>query len=560
MYIDAYYIENKKHEGTVYVSERDPITKQRNIKQYQFDHVLYYEDPLGTKQAIDGTKVSKYVTPRKDILRAKRQELIDNNYKYFEDDIKPEFRVLEEQYFGKPDPQLQVMIFDIEADFHATKGYAPVEEPFNKITAISMYLCWCDQTITFTMQPDTITVAEAASICAKYSDCYLFDDEKEMLRAFTELANQADVITGWNSTGYDIPYTVNRINLLFAADNPKDSPLYNLCLFGQKPKKRKYVKFKKESITYDLIGIVHLDYLELYQKHNQQQLHSYTLDFVGQLEVGESKVAYDKTLDHLYKYDYEKFLDYSRQDVNLLAKIHYKKKFIELANQVAHSNCVTLRATMGSVALITHAIALFSHAQGKVIPGSKIKLDDEESDILDIEEKEPAIGAYVADPKTGLRRWIGAIDINSLYPSILRSLNMSPETLFGQIKQTYTEQMVKNKQELGLKPEEIWIGEFACQEYLLVINQTDDILEIEFDDSEPVTMTAKELYAVIFHPDSNLVISANGTIFRKDIPGIIPSVLSEWYSQRKSMQKKEAEFESLVSGIELTSDILELLQ
>lgn len=560
MYVDAYH---NRRQNKVYVSERCNKTRARTVIEYPIEYSFFYPDPKGTQTSIDGTPVSEFTTKNKKEFTTER-DYYSSQGKIYQDDIKPEFRILEKHYKDAIEPVLNVLIIDIEADFCKVRGYAPSDKPFNQITAISLYRCWDDITITLAIPPKTLTFAEANSLVSKFDNTILFDGdtaEKDMLTLFAELVDDSDVITGWNSTGYDIPYIINRMDLLWAADKPEDNPKNKLCLFGEKPIKREYEKFKKISYTYDLVGRVHLDYLELYQKHNQQQLHSYTLDFVGNIEVGDSKVAYEKSLDHLYNNDFEKFIDYSRQDVKLLAKIHKKKKFIELANQVAHSNCVNLRTTMGSVALITQAIALFAHKRNQVIPGSKAKLADEvlASMETEIEEKEPAIGAYVADPKTGISKWVGAIDINSLYPSVLRALMMSPETLYAQVRQTYTDAMIAEKQSRGMKPEEIWINEFACVEFMLVLNQTDDVLIVDFDDGEYVEITAKELYNTIFAEGSDLVLSANATLFRKDKSGIIPAVLEEWYSDRKRMQAKEGAFYKVVDGISIPDDILALL-
>ena len=99
--------------------------------------------------------------------------------------------------------------------------------------------------------------------------------------------------------------------------------------------------------TYDLIGRVHIDYLDLYAKHTPQQRLSYALNAIGEIEVGESKVAYEGTLDDLYLKDFDKFIQYNRQDVMLMVKIDQKLKFIELANQIAHANGVVLKPRWG---------------------------------------------------------------------------------------------------------------------------------------------------------------------------------------------------------------------
>ena len=113
----------------------------------------------------------------------------------------------------------------------------------------------------------------------------LFRTEKEMLDTFLEMIDDADVLTGWNSEGYDIPYIVNRITKTMGKAETR-----RMCLMKKLPKERSYEKFGNEVNTYDLVGRIHLDYLELYRKYNYEERHSYRLDYIGEMEVGEKKV------------------------------------------------------------------------------------------------------------------------------------------------------------------------------------------------------------------------------------------------------------------------------
>ena len=113
-------------------------------------------------------------------------------------------------------------------------------------------------------------------------------------------------------------------------------------MFDQFPKERTYENFGNERQSYDLIGRVHLDYMQLYRKYNYEERHSYRLDFIGEMEVGEKKVAYEGRLDRLYNHDFHKFLEYNIQDVMLIAKMDKKLQFIDLANTIAHDNTVLL--------------------------------------------------------------------------------------------------------------------------------------------------------------------------------------------------------------------------
>ena len=147
---------------------------------------------------------------------------------------------------------------------------------------------------------------------------YLYEKEGDMLEAFLDIIQDADILTGWNSEGYDIPYLVNRITkVLGKAETRK------LCLFDQFPKQRTFEAYGSERETYDLVGRVHLDYMQLYRKYMYEERHSYALDYIAQMEVGEKKTEYEGSLDELYNRDFERFIEYNRQDTALLDKIHF---------------------------------------------------------------------------------------------------------------------------------------------------------------------------------------------------------------------------------------------
>jgi len=253
-------------------------------------------------------------------------------------------------------------------------------------------------------------------------------------------------------------------------------------------------------------------------------MHSYSLDAIGEYEVGERKVDYEGTLDQLYNNDFEKFIAYSRQDVELLVKLDAKLQFIDLANVLAHSNTVLLQTTMGAVAQTDQAIMNEAHTKGMIVPDKRYDRDTT-----------TAAGAYVAYPKKGMHKWIGSIDLNSLYPSILRSCNMSTETIVGQVRHTHTKEMIQNARTVA----EAWEGKFACREYELVIDKNiDEMLHLDFEDGTSFKATGAEIYEIIFNSGQPWIISANGTIFTYEKKGIIPGLLERWYADRRELQAK----------------------
>jgi DNA polymerase elongation subunit (family B) len=263
------------------------------------------------------------------------------------------------------------------------------------------------------------------------------------------------------------------------------------------------------------------------------------------MEVGENKTVYEGTLDQLYNKDFKKFIEYNRQDTMLLVKIHNKLKFLDLANALAHENTVLLPTVMGSVAMIEMAIMNEAHERGLVVPDKKRKGSNDE----DIQQ---AAGAYVATPKKGIHEWVGAVDINSLYPSAIRALNMAPETIVAQVRQTLTDQYMLDK---GLKLAKekkrhkdgddavtgsiLWEGLFGALEYTAIMSQErGTMLTVDFEDGRSVEMSAAEIWKLVFDSHKPYMLSANGTIFTYEKEGVIPGLLTRWYSDRKVMQKK----------------------
>jgi DNA polymerase elongation subunit (family B) len=325
---------------------------------------------------------------------------------------------------------------------------------------------------------------------------------------------------------------VGRITRVLSKDDTR-----RLCLWGQHPKPREYERFGASKITYDLIGRVHMDYMQLYRKYTYEERHSYSLDAIGEYELDERKTAYEGTLDQLYNKDFEKFLEYNRQDTHLLAKMDKKLRFLDLANTIAHDNTVLLQTTMGAVATTEQAIINEAHSQGLVVPNRKGR---------DSEEDTQAAGAYVAYPKIGVHKDIGAIDINSLYPSAIQALNMGPETIIGQLRPVMTDKFIADKIAAGSSFAAAWEGLFGSFEYEAVM-RGDAGVEITIDweaDGTSDVISAADIWRIIFDSNKPWTLSANGTIFTHEKKGIIPGLLARWYAERKQMQAKLKEIQA----------------
>ena len=392
-YVDAFH-----DKDAIRVVER--IDGVRQHKTYPAEYTFYFDDNNGKYTTVYNTPVSKITNKSK---KAFQSELKYHHGKSWEADYSPVNRCLETFYIGAEAPDLHVAFFDIETNFDPEKGFAPPADPFNSITAISVYLQWEETMVTLACPPKGMSMDVAEEIGSKFENCLLFESEGKLLSVFLDLIDDADVLSGWNSESFDIPYTVNRIMRVLSKDDTR-----KLCLWNQYPKKRTFEMYGAEQTTYDLKGRVHLDYMKLYQKFTYHEMHSYSLDAIGEHEVGEKKVEYEGTLDQLYNNDFEKFLAYSIQDTLLIHKIDLELDFISLANSIAHENTSLLPKTMGAVAVTEQGIINETHKLGFIVP-NKVKYSDDDNT--------GAAGAYVAYPKVGMHNWIGSIDINSLYPS-----------------------------------------------------------------------------------------------------------------------------------------------
>jgi DNA polymerase elongation subunit (family B) len=519
-YIDALF--DREHDRIHVVERKNGV---RKYQEYPANYIFYYDDPRGKFRSIYGNSVSRFSTRNNKEFR--KEVRIHSGKQLYESDINPIFRCLEENYKDIDAPELHTAFFDIEVDFNKERGFSPPSDPFNPITAISVYLDWLDQLITLAVPPKHLSWDTAHELVADYENTILFEREEDMIKMFLDLIEDADILTGWNSEGYDIPYTINRATRVLSKDDTR-----KFCLWNQLPKKRMFERFGAENETYDLIGRVHMDYMQLYRKYTYEERHSYSLDAIAEYELGERKTQFEGTLDQLYNQHFKKFIEYNRQDTMIIAKLDKKLRFLDLANELAHANTVLLATTMGAVAVTDQAIINEAHERGMVVPNRKHRLTDEDTQ---------AAGAYVAYPRKGMHEWVGSVDINSLYPSAIRALNMGPETVVGQLRPVMTDKYIKDKMaKNGGKFADAWENLFGSLEYTAVMEQQRGTeIIIDWESGEETVHSAAEIWNIIFDSNQPWILSANGTIMTFEKKGIIPGLLERWYSERKELQAKK---------------------
>lgn len=249
-----------------------------------------------------------------------------------------------------------------------------------------------------------------------YTKC---NSELDLLHRFFDFWNDdktsPDVVTGWNTRLFDLPYIINRtINLTGDALYKKISP------WGMVDK-RTIPSGGRELLVYEISGIQQLDYYDLFRKfgYSYGQQESYKLDHIANVVLGEKKLTYEEygNLHGLYKHDFQKFIDYNIKDVELVDRMEEKMGLITLAMTMAYRGGVNYADTFGTTSIWDSIIYKILHNQRTVVPPRK----DE------IKTKYP--GAFVKEPQVGMHEWVCSFDLNSLYPNILVQYNMSVETL-----------------------------------------------------------------------------------------------------------------------------------
>jgi DNA polymerase elongation subunit (family B) len=310
----------------------------------------------------------------------------------------------------------------------------------------------------------------------------LYENEEQMLGDFmlTWQSLGIDIVTGWNVQFFDIPYLVHRMQRLFGEYFPKKfSPWGKL-------KGRKVEINGRENIAYDIVGINTLDYYDLYKKFTYVTRESYKLDHIASVELGEKKVSYQEhdNFADFYRNDFTKFVQYNIQDTILVQKLEAKLRLLELAISLAYSAKVNMQDVFSQVRTWDQIIYHYLHAKKIVIPPKKKGKKDASFE-----------GAYVKDPQVGMHRWVVSFDLDSLYPHLIMQYNLSPETKTMEgLRRVITPQSV-------LKGGKV---------------------------------TEATIKAAV---ESNLVLAANGTTYRRDVRGFLPELMESMYEQRKHYKK-----------------------
>ena len=320
-----------------------------------------------------------------------------------------------------------------------------------------------------------------------YTKCF---NEKDLLSTFLKFwrKNTPDIVSGWNFHGYDLPYIMNRLTILFDEDkNKKMSPIDRVYL-----KENVSVnKLGQKKDQWVLAGVSCLDYMDVYKAFSLGERESYSLGFIGEYELGDTKLNYNSSsLSKLADTDWNTFVDYNIQDVRLLVKLDDKLKFMDLIRNLSYKGFIPFEKSMGKVSMITGAVAHQALLQNLIIPTFTYE---------NIRTKFE--GGYVYEPKPSLYNDLVTYDANSLYPNTIITLNISPETKIGK-----------------------------------VIEVNNGIYKIRLVTNKEVNLTKDQFLSFI--KDEQISITKANVLYTQKFKGVVPTLIDKIYKQRVDAKNK----------------------
>ena len=356
-----------------------------------------------------------------------------------------------------------IKIFTVDIECTAENGFPDVENPTEELLAITVKNQSNKQIITWGIGDFKTDRSDITYIKCK--------NEKSLIMEFMKfwIKNYPDVITGWNTKFFDIPYLFNRIRNLVDEKVLKRFSPWNLV------ERETIVVRGRPQTYYAIFGISMLDYLDLYQKFIPTRQESYKLDYIGKVELGLQKDEnpYD-TFRDWYTKDFQSFIDYNIKDVEIVDGLEDKLKLIELVLTMAYEAKVNYTDVFSQVRMWDMLIYNYLKKDNIMIPPKEDNIKEDKYD-----------GAYVKDPITGMHNWIVSFDINSLYPHLIMQYNISPEKI------------------IGVKPSGISVDRLL-------------------NHATPLTHLKTE----------GACITPNGAMFKTDSPGFLPRLMEKMYNDR----------------------------
>ena len=448
---------------------REVVNGERINRKVKYSPTLYASV---LKETPYKTLEGKYVAPVKHDTIKDAKEWIENYNNQlgavYGNTLFP-YSYIADEYSNNFDWDIdQILIVTIDIEVECENGFPKPEEANDPLLSITLKNHQNKKIVVW-----GINDFENSRDDVSYIKC---ESEKHLIQSFLTFWEQhkPDVITGWNTEFFDIPYICNRIINQF-----DEKELKRLSPWGNVTPRSVY-KMGRSHQMYDIMGVANLDFLDLYRKFTYTNQESYRLDHIAFVELGERKEGNPyETFKEWYIKDYQSFIEYNITDVELVDKLEDKMKLIDLCLTMAYDAKVNYVDVLGTTKYWD--ILIYNHLRKKniVIPQKK-----------EHEKSEKYEGAYVKDPIIGMHKWVMSFDLNSLYPHLIMQYNISPETLMG----------------CPFKEKDITV---------------DKMLDGEVKDS--IMQSLK---------DKNVTLTPNGALFRKDIRGFLPELMQSIYDDR----------------------------
>ena len=472
------------YKNIYYQRERNLIhlwDSHLGYRTFPYTRYAYEKADRGEARSIYGDRLTK-------IYKFKNDDI-----NLFESDVPETTRVLVDTYTDSdiPSDSIVTMTFDIEVEMES--GLPDTEKAENELTAIGLQ-------DNITNQYWVLIMDKQGKMVERKTDKAIilpFRDERDMCMKFLELYEgiAPDILTGWNIDNFDIPYLFNRMKRILGESHAK-----RLSPIGQ----AFYSPYRQR---WFFAGVSCLDYLSLYKKFNYNELPNYRLDTIGTIELGKGKIEYKGSLDDLFNEDIEKFIEYNLVDVEIVVELDKKLQFIDLCRGICHAGHVPYEDFVYSSKYLEGALLCFLKRKGLVAP-NKPSDRKEMMQALRDNEQEKFIGAYVKDPIVGKYDWVYDLDLTSLYPSIIMTINISPETKVAKI------------------------ADWDVQKYMK--------REVDYYQMGEDKISRDNLEKYI--KEADLTISSNGVLYRKDKIGCIPEILDIWFNERVEFRKLEKKY------------------
>jgi len=453
---------------------------------YKFDYkpYAYMKHASATYRSLYGDKLKKVNYWSRDDVE---------NGVMFESDVPVDTKILVDRYTDSDDVSIghRELYFDIEVE--VTDGFPDVHKADNTITSIAVYDKVADQYSVFVLDVQHRIKNKNRNDAIVES----FQTENELLQRFYQkyLEINPTILSGWNIDFFDIPYLYNRTVKIMGMEIANClSPIGNV--FWSEHKGR-----------FKIAGVSCLDYLGLYRLYNYSEKSSYRLDAIGQDEVGLGKVDYEGNLNNLYETDIDTFIEYNLNDVKIVKKLDDKLQFIDLACGIAHKGHIGYEDVYHSSRYIEGTILTYLKKLDIVSPNKSLGGQKEmQNDV------ERFSGAWVKDPIPGRYDWVYDLDLTSMYPSVIMTLNISPEMKLGKLDGWDAEEF------LNKKPKTYTLKHRG---------QSSSVNEKELD-----TM----------FKNSKVSVSSNGVLYKNEKSGLIPTILNTWFNERVEYKKLMKKF------------------